>query len=488
MNTSDNSKKTRTFLLAGNGFDIALGLKTKYSDFFMVIGLILALDIYDNSHITFDGKIPTYNFNDVIKKKKTITDKAIELLQGLNNTHSSRVISNSIEYIDDEKYEYYRKITEFALTWYISPDFDIDKFKKSVESCFFADFLGKIFNEIIPPLLGDVPQAFRFSKKQNVDEKLKEYILISHRAISADIDLALRHYQFFPRFIQILQKTIEKSDYQNWMDLESFIELLVTGNKYLESKFQIFIQEKNVNPYLFDKHALANDYSLGLEEFCLMFEKYISLITNEIPKNCNVNDIIEPYKKSFLERNTGEEIGLLDISNIETVINFNYTDTLSRLYPALNSAGKIYHINGKVSGDFASQREESQIVFGYTKNNKNIDVSPKCLIFEKDKQRFLKNIPMYNYNKVLGNDEFNIIIFGHSCSPADGDVFRSILNHPSLNKAVICCYNKDAMASTYENLVKILDENSSCDTTINDLIINKKVLFCLKEESHAEND
>ena len=88
---------------------------------------------------------------------------------------------------------------------------------------------------------------------------------------------------------------------------------------------------------------------------------------------------------------------------------------------------------------------------------------------------------MYNYNKVLGNDEFNIIIFGHSCSPADGDVFRSILNHPSLNKAVICCYNKDAMASTYENLVKILDENSSCDTTINDLIINKKVLFCLKE-------
>ena len=39
MSTLDNPK-IRTYLVAGNGFDIALGLKTKYSDFFMVIGLI----------------------------------------------------------------------------------------------------------------------------------------------------------------------------------------------------------------------------------------------------------------------------------------------------------------------------------------------------------------------------------------------------------------------------------------------------------------
>ena len=38
----------RTILVAGNGFDIALGLKTKYGDFFIVIFLILALDKYEN--------------------------------------------------------------------------------------------------------------------------------------------------------------------------------------------------------------------------------------------------------------------------------------------------------------------------------------------------------------------------------------------------------------------------------------------------------
>ena len=93
---------------------------------------------------------------------------------------------------------------------------------------------------------------------------------------------------------------------------------------------------------------------------------------------------------------------------------------------------------------------------------------------------------MYNYDEVLGDKPFNIVIFGHSCSPADGDVFRTIFNNPKLNKAVICCYDKVSMTSAYENLVKLLDESPSCNITINDLIINKKVLFCLNQNSIAK--
>ena len=74
MSTLDNPK-IRTYLVAGNGFDIALGLKTKYSDFFMVIGLILAFNLYQNYHIE------NYDFSDIKKNKKSISDKAELLLQ-----------------------------------------------------------------------------------------------------------------------------------------------------------------------------------------------------------------------------------------------------------------------------------------------------------------------------------------------------------------------------------------------------------------------
>lgn len=270
------------------------------------------------------------------------------------------------------------------------------------------------------------------------------------------------------------------------MDLESFIELLVTGNKYLESKFHV-TAHNNVNPYLYHTHDLANYYSLGLDDFCLMFEKYISLINKDIPEKYNVNDITKPYKESFQKRNTGEDVSLLDLSKIDAIFSYNYTDTFAKLFHELSENDRIYYINGKVFGDFDSKREESKIVFGYTRDNKNIDVSPKCLIFEKDKQRFLKNIKMYHYDQIFNKEDFNIVIFGHSCSPADGDVFRSILSSPKLNKAVICCYDKDSMASAYVNLVKVLDESPSSDTTINDLIINKKVLFCLKDKKDKKD-
>ena len=479
MNTQNKSEKKRqTYLLAGNGFDIALGLKTKYSDFFMVVGIIIALDVYQSFRI--DG----YDFDDVKKRKKSVTDQVEMIFEDLNECNYFEYLGNyEIEHIDKE---YYKKITEIALDYYISSDYNsINNYKNSIKSPFYLDFIEQIFPELVPYLKEDNSSYVNFANKyrwlflsSNLEDD-KQHL--------KDYDVAkLKSYKYLPRFIQILNGYIQNSEYQNWMDLESFIELLVTGNEYLKSKFEITNDQEP--KYLFNEHKKAQEYSDGLEKFCLMFEKYISLINKYIPEKYDLDDIISPYKESFQKRNKGEDINLLDISNVDAVLSYNYTDTFGKLFPKLSENGCVYYINGKVSGDFASPRKESQIVFGYTRNNKDIDVSPKCLIFEKDKQRFLKNIQMYDYKKILEKDEFNIVIFGHSCSPADGDVFRSILNHPKLNKAVICCYNKDAMTSAYENLVKMLDESPSCETTINDLIINKKVLFCLNEESHAEND
>ena len=487
MSTLDNPK-IRTYLVAGNGFDIALGLKTKYSDFFMVIGLILAFNLYQNYHTE------NYDFSDIKKNKKSISDKAELLLQEFK-TKKMNIFTYLNKYyhedINNIPYDYYKKLTEIALKWYTSSSFDINDFKNSISSPFFTNFIEKIFRDLYPYLY---PYLYFKRTNLSLDELNRSNWLLLCSDLSSDekylegfIAERLKGYHNLPRFIQILHNYIQNSEYQNWMDLESFIELLVTGNEYLKSKFGIpKDSNSNAAPYLFNKHRQALEYSEGLEEFCLMFEKYISLINKDTLNTYNVDDLTAPYQNSFQKRNKGEDIKLLDISKVDAVFSYNYTDTFDKLFPKLSENSCIYYINGKVLGDFDSIRTESQIVFGYTRDNKKVDVSPKCLIFEKDKQRFLKNIPMYNYNEVLGDKPFNIVIFGHSCSPADGDVFRTIFNNPKLNKAVICCYDKVSMTSAYENLVKLLDESPSCNITINDLIINKKVLFCLNQNSIAK--
>lgn len=451
------SKKTNnTILVAGNGFDLAIGLKTKYSDFFIVISLLIALDKYEN-------EFKFYNFSDIRAKKICISDK-VETLFPISNQQVQPSGEEQQKHITDLK-----KLTEIALKWYVSSNCKIDDLKDHIKQDFYFDFYYKILKN--PSLT-----------KYITGRERKPSILFydSEKSFFMDDPIPEEFNEFssytkFERFIHIIDSTISKSVYSGWMDLESFIEVLVTGSIYLKDKFSY------EGTPLRDRYDSAKTFLDGLEYFCIDFEKYISLINEDVPEGYDVNSLFYNYKESFKKRNPTEDISLLDFKNIKDVFNYNYTDTFNTL---LAESANIYYINGKAYGNFCAERKKSKIVFGYTRNDRTFDVSPKCFAFEKDKQRFLKNVELYDYEEIL-KDPYNVIIFGHSCSPADGDVLSHLLSNDKLNKVVICCYNEEAMASTYENLVQILDENSKVETTINKLIIQKKVLFCLYEKDNS---
>lgn len=455
------SKKTNninnTILVAGNGFDLAIGLKTKYSDFFVVISLLIALDKYEN-------EFKCANFSGI--KEGTVSILAeVETLFPISNQQVPPSDNEKLKHITDLK-----KLTEIALKWYVSSDFKIDDLQAHIKHDFYFDFYSKILNHSllteyitgrapIPTLLFKDDSKNSFFMDEPIPKEFNEY----------------SSYTKFERFIHIIDSTISRSVYSGWMDLESFIEAMVTGSSYLRDKFGC--EEIPLR----DRYDSVKTFLEGLEYFCIDFEKYISLINEDIPKGYDANSLFSDYKESFKKRNPTEDISLLDFKNIRDVLNYNYTDTFNVL---LAESVKVYYINGKAEGNFYAERKKSKIVFGYTRNDRTLDISPKCFAFEKDKQRFLKNVVLYDYEEIL-KEPYNVILFGHSCSPADGDVLSHLLSNDKLNKAVICCYNEEAMASTYENLVQILDENPKLETTINKLIIQKKVLFCLYEKDDS---
>lgn len=146
------------------------------------------------------------------------------------------------------------------------------------------------------------------------------------------------------------------------------------------------------------------------------------------------------------------DIDLLD--DIYAVLNYNYSP-LSDLIDAYSN--KILHVNGC--------SEKNTAIFGI---NENYDMSVQNTrnqygtYFYKQTQRVLNHLLEFNFDQLLSLKHltskgkeivgFNMIIFGHSCSPADFDIIKKLLIHPNLRLAVILCYDKKSFLSSYHNI------------------------------------
>ena len=146
------------------------------------------------------------------------------------------------------------------------------------------------------------------------------------------------------------------------------------------------------------------------------------------------------------------DIDLLD--DIYAVLNYNYSP-LSDLIDAYSN--KILHVNGC--------SEKNTAIFGI---NENYDMSVQntrnqySTYFYKQTQRVLNHLLGFNFDQLLSLKHltskgkkivgFNMIIFGHSCSPADFDIIKKLLIHPNLRLAVILCYDKKSFLSSYHNI------------------------------------
>lgn len=265
------------------------------------------------------------------------------------------------------------------------------------------------------------------------------------------------------------------------MDVESIIECLLTKNQHLLTRFSrdydLNVTTKRssrdtLSDYceklnLKDNQENAHNMLLALKQFTHEFCKFIQIQVEHVKEQqdlkktlkIELNKEIELYK-SGLDAPFIKKVDLF--SNIRDVLNYNYS-SLSELF--LEYSNNTLHVNGK--------SEDETAIFGINEEIGKEDQNTQnkySTYFYKQTQRVLNLIQVVNYenlNSILHEYNtkhfgkktlrgFNLIIYGHSCSPADFDVIKNLLTHPNLRVAVVLCYNEEAMLSEYHNIRTML--------------------------------
>lgn len=498
---------TPTVLLLGNGFDLQLRLKSRYEDFLLYLFFLKIL------HHLSVNKIVKHE-DDYLK----VLIEGENEYYGINESKDSK--SNSQETQENESSnpnrdnnkQKFLSILEIAKKRL--PSFEYENSgklgileKNALVSCIIS-ILSQITepsnSRKVSPLLFGNQNPFQNLVSTNWDfvdkEELQKGTLNfqssqnekSYKTVESCVSLLKTYLSQFLNQLDFKSSNINSSKINGWMDVESIIECLLTKNEHLLMRFSYFYEQDNelsqkdmstsigysLSSYckwLNLKNDLENAYEMreALKQFTHEFCKFIQIQVEHVKGQLDLleslkielNKEIELYK-SGQDATFIEKVDLF--SNIRDVLNYNYS-SLSELFQEYSN--NTLHVNGKSEDETAifginedSCTSQHVVQFYQEQQNKY------CTYFFKQSQRVLKHVLGFNfdslksykhkrYSQHIGNQDtegFNLIIYGHSCSPADFDVIKTLLTHPNLRVAVVLCYNEEAMLSAYHNIRTML--------------------------------
>lgn len=477
---SEQTKKINKILLIGNGFDLRTGVKTTFKEFFRFVtyGVIWHnfnksefLKYYTSFYLPREMEYEQYLSEKINNQVRVIADiQREEERKNWEKEHKGEELYPSkhpleilLEIEKEEKnkkeeqtvFDYCRKLidTEFG-----------QKFFKYILDCDFLTSALRI------TLTGEKTK----DEMSILDHLLAIYGVTNEKPgknndyIPKDAKLG----EGLETITHIFEANFEqkRKNIALWSDVETVIELLITRNKKLKTKYNV----KNADLPIWNDETLKS-FSEGLDIFEFLLTKYLKAITQKL-------DIVERFgsESNFLENiyNAHENsirmrcteraslkyfmkpediIELLNNPNM--VINYNYTDIAKRIYK--NQPNDIHvHINGQIATEFgfdpSKEGLKTNIVIGYTNHN-NSDVPKELYHFEKSCRRIVKNTRFFGLKP--DNDKvapFDLLIIGHSCCTADNDIIGNLLSHKKLNNAIILCHTKDDLISINNNIKHIL--------------------------------
>lgn len=412
----------KNILLIGNGFDLALGYKTSYKDFYKF--LIVAYQLI------FLSKLNIVRIENIDQKNLKCKLEYVEINNGL----SYKLVSRS----NKDKF-YYDFITKNYKNDDLIQIYNCIIQKDSILNYIVKGIYQQIFKLKYNPL--DVSSEL-LKNIRIVNSKLlykknasNSFGSIDYKPFLQLFDSIMQKKSFFDDVIEQLSN----SSSNNWCDLEK------TVREYAE-----VINSKK------DKSKESIDLIISsLDDLCNILKKYLE---NE---TLDKNDITHTDKYCYSFQN---------LCFFNNVINFNYTHTVEKFanndlnlkkfpffdrseaepYPAFFN--RISFIHGSISSD--------KIVLGYSEP---LGEDTAFVEWEKFYQRITKR----TCNKYLEwlNEDFTIVCLGYSFSIPDSDVIKYILLSEHLKQCVIFAKDGEAQKSTVKNLVSILGREKLLELT-----------------------
>lgn len=510
---------TPTVLLLGNGFDLQLGLKSRYEDFLLYLFFLKTLHHLSENKIVkheedylkvlIDGENEYYGINESNDSKSSSQENKIS-----DTTNSKR---------DDDKKKF---LSILQIAKKRLPSFEEENGgnlgileNNALVSCIIS-ILSQCNKKVAhlsfgccEPFNNLYPNNWEFldaasTETIHVNCPIEKYEELTKTVELCADDLKNRLQQYL---IQIKgdSENQNPSKIYGWMDVESIIECLLTKNQHLLTRFSrdydlnvstkssscVTLSDYCEDQNLKDNLENAHKTLLALKQFTNEFCEFIQIQVDNVKEQ---NKLIESLKidlnKEIDLYKSGQDasfIGGVDLfSNIHAVLNYNYS-SLAELFDEFSDI--TLHVNGK--------SEDLTAIFGINEDTgkEAQEIQNKySTYFYKQTQRVLNHVPGVNYESYSNQYHWykypkavapikiqgvNLIIYGHSCSPADFDVIKTLLTHPNLRVAVVLCYNKEAMLSAYHNIRTMLGPQKIAEMMQVSSKMEKRLFFLERQES-----
>lgn len=288
---NDAIKTNNNVLVLGNGFDLALGMKSSFKDVIR--------------HIIYSCVLWNYMNVDILKQN---------LHKHKNLSDALGIKSNNTENSSDENNEDLSDAQMYFIKSSVHNDEEkITDIRKLLKNKFFIAILKRICPNLTPLKLND-----------DIDLDENHQRLIMYHYGLTDTLPGFRFIQIPKEYvnnniksIDYLIESIDNSNIDCWYDFESYIELAVTHDKNLKIKYNIDDGPDNKSSLLLDGE---DNNTKEFRNFVSLFENvlhnYLKKCTELLTNNKTIKkDLTQKYLKSLQKRSNGliEHVSLEDI-------------------------------------------------------------------------------------------------------------------------------------------------------------------------------
>jgi hypothetical protein len=418
QNMSNNTEKINRIILIGNGFDLAHGLKTSYGHFI----------------------------------KKFWEEQLVEV-----NNSSADIWKLHYSNCETEHYLYENDL-------FIMKRKDNLPFKKNDITLTNENAKNKQTKENNTATVADSENKKTNEPRKFTLVELKEKGLEIAYKDAEELKKDIVYYK--NKFLENIE---DERHLKNWFDIEElyFKKLIDCKKRYLEKKnYSIYTVKQLNSEFQFIKEALEKQLELQNDRIDKMktdsdekkkIEKIKERITNILKKTKEGQTIDKTY-----------------------IINFNYTKT-EELYSTIPNL-ETNHLHGTISKNALNKK--TQIVFGYGDETSEEFKAIQSLEDNEFMANFksINYLESENYQKFLKffenkETEYEIFIFGLSCSGADRSLLNGLFESKNCKSIQFYYYQENANTNNYNDIATNIYRNFDHK----DLCREKLVPFSLSE-------